>query len=207
MVQIIPNWHPVFVHFTVALLSLAVVFELVVAVMREGNLKQQWQILARWNLWLGSGFSLATALAGWYAYNTVAHDAPSHAAMTEHLYWALTTLAVFVFLSLWSVWRVYKQQKTGILFLLLLLAGGGLLLSTAWHGGELVYRYGLGVMSLPLAADEAGEDGHEHAHVQDEAPMQAELSAAKPPADAAKPVKSPIPRKEIKPHNADGHTH
>lgn len=194
MIQIIPNWHPIFVHFSVALLSLAVVFSLADLVLREGKLKQQWQILVRWNLWLGTGFSIATALAGWYAYNTVAHDTPSHAAMTEHLYWALATLAVFVPLSLWSVWREYKQHKTGALFAVLLLAGGVLLMSTAWHGGELVYRYGLGVMSLPQAAEVGDGDGHEHAHVQDA------VSVVKP----AKPITA---AKERKPHTNDGHAH
>jgi len=29
MIEIIPNWHPVFVHFTVALLSLAVGFHVI----------------------------------------------------------------------------------------------------------------------------------------------------------------------------------
>lgn len=39
-------------------------------------------------------------------------------------------------------------------------AAAGLLLSTAWHGGELVYRYGLGVMSMPKSHGE----GHAHEH-------------------------------------------
>jgi hypothetical protein len=34
----------------------------------------------------------------------------------------------------------------------------GMLLSTAWHGAEVVYRYGIGVISLP---QEEGE-GHDH---------------------------------------------
>ena len=35
-----------------------------------------------------------------------------------------------------------------------------LLASTAWHGGELVYRYGIGVISLPQSS---GPD-HQHKH-------------------------------------------
>ena len=206
MPQIIPNWHPIFVHFTIALLGLAVVFSLAVLVLKDSKLRQQWQILARWNLWLGTGFGIATALAGWYAYNTVAHDTPSHAAMTEHLYWALTTLTVFVPLCLWSVWRWNSQQQTGALFALLMLAGGGLLLSTAWHGGELVYRYGLGVMSLPQAEAEGDGHEHEHAHVQESIPVQhmSEIQSAVP---AAKQTSSTGTAKERKSHYSDGHTH
>lgn len=192
MIQVIPNWHPVFVHFTVALLSLSVFFSIIVKFLRDGTLKEQWQILASWNLWLGTAFGIVTALAGWYAYNTVMHDAPSHAAMTVHFYWALATLAVFVLLSAWSVWNLRMQGKSGVLFAVLLLAGGVLLMSTAWHGGELVYRYGLGVMSLPQATEEGDGDGH--AHVQDA------VSVVKP----AKPITA---AKEMKPHTNDGHVH
>ena len=205
MIQIIPNWHPVFVHFTVALLSLAVIFPLVDKVLNNARLKEQLQIMARWNLWLGTGFGIVTALAGWDAYNTVEHDAASHAAMTLHLYWALATLAVFVMLSSWSIWRTYTNRKNGALFTVLLLAGGALLLSTAWHGGELVYRYGLGVMSLPQSAP-AG-DGHDHEHVQaviTAQPGNPENQAAAP---LPKPVKLPANVRAVKPHNADGHTH
>jgi hypothetical protein len=37
-----------------------------------------------------------------------------------------------------------------------------LLLITAWHGAELVFRYGLGVLSLP----QAEEVGHHHSAVE-----------------------------------------
>ncbi|HQS58783.1 MAG: hypothetical protein B7Y56_10625 [Gallionellales bacterium 35-53-114] len=204
MIQILPNWHPIFVHFTVALLSLAVLFSLVNIWLREGKLKEQWRILARWNLWLGTAFGIVTALAGWDAYNTVMHDAPSHAAMTVHLYWALATLSAFVLLSLWSAWNVYNQKKTGILFLALLLAGGGLLVSTAWHGGELVYRYGLGVMSLPQAENDGDGDGHDHDHAHETEHVQETISAIKANTSETKPATS---EKAIKQHSDDGHAH
>lgn len=36
-------------------------------------------------------YTIGTVLAGWYAYNTVPHTALSHAAMTDHRNWALST--------------------------------------------------------------------------------------------------------------------
>jgi uncharacterized membrane protein len=224
MVQIIPNWHPIFVHFTVALLSLAVLFSLAGMFLREGTLKEQWLILARWDLWLGSAFAIVTALAGWDAYNTVAHDAPSHAAMTEHRNWALTTLFVFVLLSVWSIWNHRKQRKAGALFAVILLAGGVLLASTAWHGGEVVYRYGLGVMSLPNVEGEGHDDhGDAHGHDHEAGPTAPSAAAATsykgvgaehesmPVAPAselpAQPLETTKPKNVAKPHNHDGHTH
>ncbi len=160
MIEMIPNWHPIFVHFTVALLSLTVVFHLIHAFVSEGILKQQFYILANWNLWLGTVSGIITAIAGWFAYNSVAHDAVSHVAMTNHRNWALVTLTFFILLAGWSLWRKRQERLPSTLFLVALLIGGGLLSSTAWRGAESVYRYGLGVMSLPQSEG----DGHSHEH-------------------------------------------
>ena len=54
-----------------------------------------------------------------------------------------------------------KQQHLTITFIIVLFVVQGMLLSTAWRGAELVFRYGLGVMSLPQAED-VGHDHHQH---------------------------------------------
>jgi len=159
MFEIIPNWHPIFVHFTVALLSLAVGLFVLVPFMKS-PLKEQWQIVARWALWFGVGFTLLTGLTGLYAYNTVAHDTPSHAAMTDHRNWAVATIVLFFTLAVWSIVWIRKKKVLGMAFLVCMMVAGTVLASTAWHGGEVVYRYGLGVMSLPQAEGE----GHSHSH-------------------------------------------
>ena len=157
MIEIIPNWHPVFVHFTVALLSVSLgLFALSLLVKCD-----QAVLVAKWNLWIGAGISLLTLAAGIYAYNTVAHDTPSHEAMTEHKNLALITLGLLLPVVVWSVMLHRKGKNFGAGFVVLFLVVGGMLLSTAWHGGELVYRYGLGVMSLPKA-DEHDHAGHSH---------------------------------------------
>lgn len=174
MIEVVPNWHPVFVHFTVALLSIATVFYLLTLSLSRNRWKDQWLAVANWNLWLGSAFAIATAIAGWNAYNSVLHDTPSHAAMTDHRNWAFATLAIFIPLGVWSLWRARKNKTTGILFLVFILAGTGVLMSTAWRGGEIVYRYGLGVMSMPKVgihvrgenapAHRDADNSHQHLH-------------------------------------------
>lgn len=159
MFEIIPNWHPIFVHFTVALLSLAVGLFAVIPLVPP-PLKEQWRVVARWALWFGAGFTVITVAAGFYAYDTVAHDTPSHAAMTDHRNWAIATVVLFMALTLWSVFAVRRGKVLGAAFIAAMLVAGGVLASTAWRGGEAVYRYGLGVMSLPKAEG----DGHDHAH-------------------------------------------
>lgn len=157
MIEIIPNWHPIFVHFTVALLSIAVLLSVLVRFMPASKLREQWQLVAQWNLWLGAGITVFTVVAGVLAYNSVVHDTPSHEAMTDHRNWALVTAALFIGLAIWSWLRVRANKTQGTLLLVGLLLGGVLLASTAWRGGEAVYRFGLGVMSLPKV------DSHDHA--------------------------------------------
>lgn len=159
MFEIIPNWHPIFVHFTVALLSLAAGLTLVNCFIKP-PLQAQWQIVARWALWFGAGFAIVTGLTGLDAYNTVAHDTPSHAAMTLHRNWAVATIALFLILAAWSIFASRKGKQLGVLFVVCMVVAGGVLATTAWRGGEVVYRYGLGVMSLPKSEGE----GHNHSH-------------------------------------------
>ena len=160
MFQILPNWHPIFVHFSVALLSVAAVLHLASHFVSKPGLANQWTIVARWNLSIGIGFTLITVAAGWYAYYTVDHDVPSHAAMTVHRNWAMVTLALFLGIAAWEYYLQRHAKGKGWLFTGLLIVAATLLVSTAWHGGELVYRYGLGVKALPKPEGA----GHAHDH-------------------------------------------
>jgi len=180
MIEIIPNWHPVFVHFTVALLSIAVILFIVVRFVSDEKMRRQWEIVAQWNLWLGAIITVLTVAMGVVAYNSVAHDTPSHAAMTEHRNLALVTTVLFLCLAVWSALRARAGQGINTVILLGLLVAGGLLMSTAWHGGEVVYRYGLGVMSLPKTDNHGHASGkHEHAGAED---GHASLSSESDPA-------------------------
>lgn len=160
MIEIIPNWHPVFVHFTVAMFSLATLFYVLSHLTGNSELQKQWLVVAKWNLWLGAVISIVTVAAGWQAYNSVDHDTPSHLAMTDHRNWAMATFVFFLLLAVWSVVLHKANVVKNWFFVTLLLIASGALTSTAWRGGEVVYRYGLGVMSLPKVEGE----GHDHVH-------------------------------------------
>lgn len=159
MIEIIPNWHPIFVHFTVALFSTSVLlFCLAYLTLNFNTLSAELQISARWCLWLAGIAVIPTIIAGLYAYNSVNHDTVSHLAMTNHRNWALTTGSLILLVTVWSIFRFYRHKTISLLFIIALLLIQLMVLSTAWRGGELVYRYGLGVMSLP----QHGKDGHDH---------------------------------------------
>ena len=87
--------------------------------------------------------------------------------MTLHRNWALATLSIFLPLAVWSFRRHRKGLGVNRMLLAALLVGFTALAATAWHGAEVVFRYGIGVKSLPKA-ELQGEGGlvgsHEHRH-------------------------------------------
>jgi uncharacterized membrane protein len=147
-----------FVHFTVALLSISAVFYLAGLLFKKNN----FLVVARWNLWIGALATIGTVLAGWYAYNTVTHDGPSHAAMTDHRNWALVTASIFILLALWAFWKQRGATTVNPAFVVIILFAAGLLAITGYKGGEVVYRHGLGVMRMPMVSGDGGHGSHEH---------------------------------------------
>jgi uncharacterized membrane protein len=169
MIEVIPNWHPVAVHFTVALLITASALFVLGTVLRKRPSGGALTTAARLNLALGVAVTVATLATGWSAYNTVAHDAASHENMTVHLRWAVATALVFLGVGGVAWLERRKVAGAGLVLLALLAAGSGALVVTGWLGGENVYRYGLGVMRLPKSGDHVhpGGGGHSHDHVHD----------------------------------------
>lgn len=162
MIEIIPNWHPIFVHFTIGLLSISSLLFVVGALApATSEWKDKCLIVARWNLWVGALITAGTVLAGIQAYNSVAHDGPSHAAMTDHKNWALPTAAFFIALAIWAFVK-RKASKVSSIFVALIVIAAGLLATTGFKGGEAVYRYGLGVMSMPQISGDGGHGSHNH---------------------------------------------
>lgn len=156
MIEVIPNWHPVAVHFTIALLFTASPLFVFGVLARHHPLGRTATVVARWNLALGIAAAMVALATGWQAYNTVAHDSPSHANMTVHLRWAIGSAAVFAAAGAVAWFDRMRASGAGSILLALIVVGSGALAVTGWLGGENVYRYGLGVMALPTT------DAHMH---------------------------------------------
>lgn len=161
MPEIIPNLHPLLVHFPIALISVSAFFHVAAIATRGKACATHCVTLAHTTLWIGALAVPVAVFFGWQASNSVNHDEASHAAMMVHRAWALGTLAVLLVLAGWDVWRNKVDSPPAWWFVAAVVGAWGLIAITAWHGGELVYRHGLGVMSLP--APESGA-GHNHDH-------------------------------------------
>jgi uncharacterized membrane protein len=167
MIEILPNWHPILVHFTVALLLTATLLFLMSAAGGGRAWAQACRTAAYWNLWIGAALTVATVAAGVYAFNTVRHIESAHAPMTDHRNWALATATLWWAIALWSALRYRTMPRPAPLFLAALAAGTLLISVTAWKGGELVYRHGVGVLPMPQAE---GESNHAHGGMTESGP-------------------------------------
>ncbi|MDB2705818.1 DUF2231 domain-containing protein, partial [Pseudomonadota bacterium] len=155
---------PFLVHFTIGLLATSVLFYFARLFLSNNcSWKGQWTIVGNWCLWTGCLFAIASVVAGWFAYNSVNHDATSHAAMTLHRNSAIPTAIIFLLLGLMAIRQSHKANPPSIPFLILCFIGLLSLMNTGWLGAEGVYRYGLGVISLPKQ-QESGHGHHNHNH-------------------------------------------
>src|SRR5437870_1496793 len=122
MIEIIPNWHPIFVHFTVGLVTAAFGFSVLSYLSKHlkimhGSVASELEFAVLWCLWAAAVVTIFTIAAGLYAYNTVQHDEAGHLAMIAHRYWALSTATLLWVITFWSLWRYYKHKKLTIIFL------------------------------------------------------------------------------------------
>lgn len=169
MIEIIPNWHPVWVHFAIALLVTSAGLFLIFG-WRSPKVsgRKNALIVARWVLRLGLIAAGGALLTGYLASGSVTHDDLSHANMMVHRNWAFTATFIIAIATL-TDYMQRKETRVSILTILLLTAGGTALAITGLEGAENVYKYGLGVQKLPdISTHEhsGGEDKSKHVQGQ-----------------------------------------
>jgi uncharacterized membrane protein len=164
--------HPIVDHFTIALLTAAVLMDLAAAVVKL-LLKSEWSSrcadrLARASLFpmvLGAVAAVSSYLTGgveadrlWDAMPPAAQallftdDGPArvlaHATLGRYLMYAFITLAAWRLLLEWMP----RAGRTLPLYLLMAMLAIAALLYQGKTGGELVYDYGVGTPATPAAA-------------------------------------------------------
>lgn len=145
--------HPMLVHFPIVLFLLAVALEFLVMV-RGGDLagRDGLSLVALSALFLGTISAIAAAAFGDMALDKAVALGFPKAPLETHEALGLITMWIFIVLSLvqlWAWWRrVSLAGGRGWVLAALGLVGVGVLLTAAYHGGELVY--GLGVNVAPV---------------------------------------------------------
>lgn len=147
MIEIIPNWHPFIVHFSIAPLTISTLFFLAILIPQLSGYRKELEVVAKWNLYIGVFSTIIAVASGWQAFTTVAHDAQGHAAMSIHRVWAAVTLILFV--SAAAIYHFTQKERIKLWFPIYLVIATCSLMITGYLGAENVYRHGLGVMRVP----------------------------------------------------------
>jgi uncharacterized membrane protein len=157
VIHIIPNWHPAIVHFTIALYVAAAALYTAHVVAAETRWGEAILTAARVNLWLGALITIVTVAAGIQAFIRVPHSTAQVPPMVDHRNWAIATAAIWWVAALWEAWRARRAARVSAAFAVFLIIGVITLTATGWKGAELVYRHGIGVLSVDAGA--ADRDG------------------------------------------------
>lgn len=133
--------HPIIVDFAVALLVVSVAFDALAAVVDERDLR----VVAWWTLMLGTVAAALAVLSGYVA-ATLAGDEPVVVETVRlHRNLGLATLACF---TVCALWRINAPGSFPVryrdAYWALAAVGLACLIITAYFGGVLVFRHGVG---------------------------------------------------------------
>ena len=137
-----PNIHPFFVHFPIALLTTGLIAELWALAQGEGHEGK----LGWWLQAAGTFGLLMSAASGLLAVQSVVIPDAARGVFDTHQQGAFVGAAVFAALALWRVGaRGSLTGRRRVAFVLLYAVGLGAVLVTGWYGGKLVFEFGVGV--------------------------------------------------------------
>jgi len=137
-----PNIHPLVVHFPIALLTMALVFDLLGAYSE----KREFERVGWWGMVAGVLGLAAAILSGLRAESAMEMEQSVIGTFEQHEQTAFVVAGIFCGLLFWRMGTgTLLPQRFRTIFLSLYLFGTLLMWLGAWYGGILVYHYGLGV--------------------------------------------------------------
>jgi uncharacterized membrane protein len=145
--QIIPGWHPIVVHFAVALSVTAAFALLVSRFVPALRMSQLAAVLGTFNLCLGAVFSLLAIVTGLAAVWDLHLAAAPRAAVSTHVKWAFFTTLALMLIAVWRGFGCAAEDRPSNVFVAALIGTMSAVSITAYFGGENVYRYGIGVLT------------------------------------------------------------
>jgi len=145
-----PNFHPLVIHFPIALIIVAAFADLVDTLFGRPG----WLTSATTTLFVfASAAAIAACLTGQQALDSVLMPGMAHPIVQAHRTWAIATTSYFSVLTLIRValaFRASLPRRYRVALLVAALLGVGGLQQTAERGGRLVYEQGVGVIGSSL---------------------------------------------------------
>lgn len=149
MISILPNWHPMTVHFALALPITATLLISLARVAPERAFAAGAVQAAKWSLAIGIAALWLSIGTGMHAYLTEPMDAAAEQAVRVHQYWGWGTAAVFTMAP--ALWQAQHPKQVGLALLVCCWLGTACASVTGWLGAENVYRHGVGVEARTTA--------------------------------------------------------
>lgn len=139
--------HTIIVDFAVALLVTSVVFDLLGALAEEPDLRTAgW-----WTLLFGTLAAAFSVVSGYDAAAGAPRSSPVADAVVLHRNLGIAALVAFAACALWRGARRGRipDDRLAPLYWATALVGVALVTVTAYYGGVLVFRFGVGVSPTP----------------------------------------------------------
>jgi uncharacterized membrane protein len=144
----LPNWHPLVVHFPIALVLSATALLLAARLLRNESLAGTIATVGTWNLCLGTVAALFALATGLGAVLDLDVSIAVRQAISQHLKWAMSTTLLLVLLAVWRGAGSASRSRPSWIFLIVLIAASAALTFTGYRGGKNVFEYGVGVKKI-----------------------------------------------------------
>ncbi len=186
-----PRLHAALNDLPVALLLVAVLFDLVAAVTKRQSFRQ----IGVWTMLVGAVGGAVAVLSGLQAEEQISHGEAVHRVMETHELLGFITLGVFGVLTLW---RIVRESRMGAreraLSLVVSLGGVGVLVATGFYGGKLVFEHAAGIPTEVLLREvqERTEDNHRHDAGEEHPAVAPDTSASSGVRDHVDPPGAPL---------------
>lgn len=161
----VETYHPMFVHFPIALIVITGIVALVDVLQPKYQLKK----VILWNLVAGAIFSAVAVISGLRDASVIPHNETIHEILEVHEKIGITILILSTVLSVWFYIRQLKMKKIeNLLFVLIIWFGMALIVYTGYLGGKMVYDHGAGIKPMqktfPIENHENNEELNHHDH-------------------------------------------
>jgi len=145
LMQIIPGWHPIVVHFPLALIITATACLTLARVLPSTRGAASLASWGTFNLCLGAVTVFLALGTGLAASIGLTVDAAAHQAIAAHVKSAVVTTMLVLLVAVWRGVGTDSNSRPGWGFLLMLWVAASALTVTGYRGGQNVYVHGIGV--------------------------------------------------------------
>lgn len=139
------HWHPMMVHFPLALTLTGFLCLLLARLLRQKASSPSLAACGTWNLFIGGVTALLTLATGLAAAWHLHLHGVMQFSVSAHIVWAICTSQLILLLGLWRAFAGSPERLPSNLFLMFVFVACLACVATGYYGGENVYHYGIGV--------------------------------------------------------------